>query len=89
MPTYEYHCTGCGFEFEEVQSIAAKSLSKCPKCSARVERKISGGSGLIFKGTGFYITDYKKSGSGTGSPSAKTKPPAKKPAEPKKSDESK
>ena len=62
MPTYEYYCTGCGFEFEEFQSIASEPITVCPKCKARVERKISGGSGLIFKGSGFYITDYKKSG---------------------------
>jgi putative FmdB family regulatory protein len=60
MPTYEYYCTSCGFEFEEFQSIASEPLSICPKCDERVKRKISGGSGLIFKGTGFYITDYKK-----------------------------
>jgi putative FmdB family regulatory protein len=63
MPTYEYRCTRCGFEFEEFQSIAAEPISICPKCGAAgVQRKISGGSGLIFKGSGFYITDYKKNG---------------------------
>jgi putative FmdB family regulatory protein len=60
MPTYEYYCTSCGFEFEEFQSIASEPLSVCPKCKEHVQRKISGGTGLIFKGTGFYITDYKK-----------------------------
>jgi len=59
MPTYEYYCTSCGFEFEEFQSIASEPLSVCPKCNKEVKRKISGGTGLIFKGTGFYITDYK------------------------------
>ena len=59
MPTYEYYCTECRFEFEEFQSIASEPIQKCPKCNGRVERKISGGSGLIFKGSGFYITDYK------------------------------
>ena len=59
MPTYEYYCTSCGFEFEEFQSIASEPLSICPKCNEHVKRKISGGVGLIFKGTGFYITDYK------------------------------
>jgi putative FmdB family regulatory protein len=61
MPTYEYYCTSCGFEFEEFQSIASEPLSICPRCSAPVKRKISGGSGIIFKGSGFYITDYKNS----------------------------
>jgi putative FmdB family regulatory protein len=60
MPTYEYYCTACSFEFEEFQSIAAEPVKNCPKCKKQsVIRKISGGSGLIFKGSGFYITDYK------------------------------
>ena len=68
MPTYEYFCTSCGFEFEEFQSIASEPISVCPKCNAHVQRKISGGSGLIFKGSGFYITDYKNSKSQEKSP---------------------
>ena len=59
MPTYEYHCADCGFEFEEFQSIASEPITICPRCEGHVQRKISGGSGLIFKGSGFYITDYK------------------------------
>ena len=59
MPTYEYFCTSCGFEFEEFQSIASEPISVCPKCGEHVQRKISGGTGLIFRGSGFYITDYK------------------------------
>ena len=60
MPTYEYYCSSCGFEFEEFQSIASEPIIICPKCNLEeVKRKISGGAGLIFKGTGFYITDYK------------------------------
>jgi putative FmdB family regulatory protein len=68
MPTYEYYCLSCGFEFEEFQSIASEPISECPKCDQHVERKISGGAGLIFKGTGFYITDYKKTNSSPESP---------------------
>jgi putative FmdB family regulatory protein len=75
MPTYEYRCSHCGFEFEEFQSIAAEPISICPKCGAKVQRKISGGGGLIFKGSGFYITDYKKGGTRPDSPV--TKPEAK------------
>ena len=61
MPTYEYHCTYCQFEFEEFQSMASEPISVCPHCGKnKVQRKISGGAGLIFKGSGFYITDYKK-----------------------------
>ncbi len=59
MPTYEYICKSCGYEFEEFQSITAEPISVCPKCQGRVERKISAGAGLVFKGSGFYITDYK------------------------------
>jgi len=75
MPTYEYYCTSCGFEFEEFQSIASEPLSICPKCSEEVKRKISGGTGLIFKGSGFYITDYKnkKTSKSTASKATKSK----------------
>ena len=60
MPTYEYLCTDCGFKFEEFQSIAAEPLHVCPKCKGNsVRRLISGGGGIIFKGSGFYQTDYK------------------------------
>jgi len=61
MPTYEYECTKCKFKFEEFQKITDKPLLKCPKCRARLRRLISGGAGIIFKGSGFYITDYKRS----------------------------
>lgn len=60
MPTYEYLCENCGYQFEEFQKITDPPLSKCPKCGGKVRRLISGGAGLIFKGSGFYITDYKK-----------------------------
>ena len=67
MPTYEYVCSKCGHEFEKFQSIADSPLSVCPKelCAqkkwgkGRVKKKISAGAGLIFKGSGFYITDYR------------------------------
>ncbi len=65
MPTYEYACTRCGHEMEAFQSMKDAPLKKCPQCGrASLRRKIGGGAGLIFKGTGFYITDYKK-GAGT------------------------
>jgi putative FmdB family regulatory protein len=60
MPTYEYQCTDCGFKFEQFQSIADAPLEECPSCNGKLERLISGGAGLIFKGSGFYITDYKQ-----------------------------
>jgi putative FmdB family regulatory protein len=69
MPTYEYRCRKCGFEFEEFQSIVADPLTICPRCAGPVFRVISGGSGLIFKGSGFYETDYKRKGSSSKSKS--------------------
>jgi len=60
MPTYEYTCQYCGHEFEQFQSITAKPLTKCPKCSKkRLKRLIGTGAGVIFKGSGFYQTDYR------------------------------
>lgn len=95
MPTYEYICEKCGQQFDEFQSISAKPLTVCPqnRCAkkpwgkGKVKRAISGGAGLLFKGSGFYITDYrsekykaaaKKDSSGGGK--------TEKSAEPKKSD---
>ncbi len=60
MPTYEYQCKDCGFQFEEFQSIADAPLEECPSCHGQLVRLMSGGAGLIFKGSGFYITDYKQ-----------------------------
>jgi len=66
MPTYEYLCPKCGHGFELFQSMRDEPLKKCPKCKKTgVKRLVGGGAGLIFKGSGFYITDYKKNGSGS------------------------
>jgi len=82
MPTYEYVCTKCGHEMESFHSMNDQPLKLCPACKRRaLKRKVGGGAGLIFKGTGFYITDYKKK-SGTKPDSGETKPAAK-PAETK------
>jgi len=62
MPTYEYKCTKCGTEFEVVKKITAKPGSKCPKCGSKAEPQLSGGAGLVFKGSGFYLTDYGRAG---------------------------
>jgi putative FmdB family regulatory protein len=70
MPTYEYICEKCGHQFEQFQSIAAEPLTVCPKerCGkkswgkGKVKRAIGAGAGLIFKGSGFYITDYRSEG---------------------------
>ena len=61
MPTYEYSCEACGHQFEAFQSIAAEPLRECPECGGAVKRLINGGIGLIFKGSGFYLTDYARS----------------------------
>ncbi len=63
MPTYEYVCKECGHHFDAFQSISAEPLKTCPECGGPIERKIFGGAGLIFKGSGFYETDYKKASS--------------------------
>ena len=63
MPTYEYRCSNCGHEFEEIQTFTDAPLTKCPSCQKlTLKRGIGGGAGLIFKGEGFYITDYKRRG---------------------------
>jgi putative FmdB family regulatory protein len=60
MPTYEYKCDACGFKFEKFQSIKSAPIRKCPHCGKnRVKRLIGTGAGLIFKGGGFYETDYR------------------------------
>ena len=63
MPTYEYRCPK-GHEFEVQQRITDRARAKCPRCGLGAERQMSGGAGLIFKGSGFYITDYGKDGKG-------------------------
>jgi putative FmdB family regulatory protein len=63
MPTYEYQCPD-GHGFEKFQKMSDRPRAKCPACGKSATRKISGGAGLVFKGTGFYITDYGKDGKG-------------------------
>jgi putative FmdB family regulatory protein len=61
MPTYDYDCEACGHTFEHFQGMSEANLKKCPKCAKnRLVRRIGAGAGLIFKGSGFYQTDYKK-----------------------------
>ncbi len=59
MPTYEYKCTKCNHQFEAVQKMTDNPLSKCPECRCKVKRLIGAGAGVIFKGSGFYETDYR------------------------------
>lgn len=78
MPTYEYACTKCGHTFEAFQSMKDEPLKKCPKCEKNALKRLLGtGAGLIFKGSGFYITDYKKNGSSSSSSSETGKSSAK------------
>ena len=74
MPTYDYLCKNCEHEFEKFQSMTDKPLKKCPKCGGKVQRLIGSGAGVVFKGSGFYETDYKKS---SASSSSTNKPVAK------------
>ncbi|HTY45802.1 MAG TPA: FmdB family zinc ribbon protein [Patescibacteria group bacterium] len=72
MPTYEYECMKCGRTFELLQKMSDPPVKKCPKCSGKVKRLIGSGSGIIFKGSGFYETDYKRKAKPE--PKAETKP---------------
>ena len=65
MPTYEYECRRCGKRFEKFQNITAKPLKRCPDCGGAVRRLIGKGSAVIFKGSGLYATDYRKSSRGS------------------------
>ena len=87
MPTYEYECNKCGLRFEEFQSITAEPLTKCKNsgCDGTVKRLFSSGGGFIFKGSGFYITDYRsdsyqKAAKSENSGSSSTGDNSKKPA---------
>jgi putative FmdB family regulatory protein len=61
MPTYEYECRKCGHRFDAFHSITAPSLKRCPQCRGALRRLLGTGSGVIFKGSGFYTTDYRSS----------------------------
>jgi putative FmdB family regulatory protein len=85
MPTYEYECSNCGNKFEKFQSITAAPIKKCPVCGKNTAKRLIGmGAGLIFKGSGFYITDYRsdsykeraksESGASTDGKAAESKP---------------
>ena len=94
MPTYDYKCPKCGTEFQEFQKITAKPGAKCPKCGTKAERQLSGGAGLVFKGSGFYLTDYGRGGQkkpeggekSDSSSGASDKPAEKPKSKPKKDD---
>lgn len=73
MPTYGYRCQDCGHEFEEFQSITADSLTVCPECQGDIKRRIFA-AGIIFKGSGFYVTDNAKAAPPSVTPSSETQP---------------
>jgi len=67
MPTYEYECSKCGKKFDLFQSMKDEPIKKCPDCKGKVDRLLGKGSGIIFKGSGFYETDYKRKTPSSGS----------------------
>ena len=90
MPTYDYQCQACGHHFELFQSMTAKVKRKCPECGKpKLERLIGPGAGFLFKGDGFYITDYRsdsykageKAAKDTSKPADKSDKPADKPSD--------
>jgi putative FmdB family regulatory protein len=87
MPLYEYQCKKCKHTFEKIQKFSDPEVKKCPECGGPVEKLISAPA-VQFKGTGWYVTDYAKSGSGSGSKSAKDDPPAESSASETKTEKS-
>ena len=78
MPTYEYLCQSCGHRFDVLQKITDEPLTRCPSCKrAKLKRVIGAGLGVIFKGSGFYTTDYKRSGANGSSRKSEAKPESK------------
>ena len=89
MPTYDYECTKCGHTFEVFHAVNSSPRKRCPRCEGKIKKLISAGSGLIFKGSGFYITDYKKKDSGNQVSSEKSQSTDKKKQSDKQNQESK
>ena len=81
MPTYEYQCQRCKRRQDAFQSIIAKPLTKCAKCGGRLKRLISSGSGFLFKGSGFYITDYRSKSYQDAKKKHESPPPASPPSD--------
>lgn len=77
MPTYDYKCLECNHTFELFQSMTAEPVKHCPECNGKVKRLIGAGAGPIFKGSGFYQTDYKNKSSKSPAPKSKTVPASK------------
>jgi putative FmdB family regulatory protein len=77
MPTYEYECTKCGHVFEEFKPMSAPRRERCPECRGKVERLVSGGMGVVFKGSGFYKTDSRAKTQDKSKPAADAKAASK------------
>ncbi len=88
MPTYEYKCDSCGYVFEEFQSMTDQPLKTCPQCGEKIHRLIGTGAGLIFKGSGFYLTDYKKSNTSPSKTTSSDKAKSSEPSSAPKSEKS-
>jgi putative FmdB family regulatory protein len=87
MPTYDYLCDACGHEFEEFQSISEPVLRKCPKCKKQKLRRLFGtGAAVVFKGSGFYQTDYRSDSYKKGAEKDKPKSEGSEKSEPKSSE---
>jgi len=84
MPTYEYECKHCKYTFEEFQRITAEPLKECPSCGKEVRRLLGTGAGIIFKGSGFYSTDYRSSSYDKDKKKAEEKPAKKESGDTKK-----
>jgi putative FmdB family regulatory protein len=82
MPTYEYECKSCGHTFDVFQNMSDEPVRVCPECGREVRRLIGGGTGIIFKGSGFYVTDKNKSSGGTSFKTKKDTPAADASAKP-------
>jgi putative FmdB family regulatory protein len=86
MPTYDYSCTACRHRFERFESMGDDGAKVCPKCGKKkAKRMIGTGAGLIFKGSGFYVTDYKKKSGSSGESGESSKPATKEKKEGKES----
>lgn len=86
MPTYDYQCENCGRTFEHFQSMSDDPITECSRCKGSLKRLIGGGLGIIFKGSGFYVTDNKSKNSSNTAPSGETgsKPASTESAAPRK-----
>ena len=82
MPTYEYECKSCSHSFEVIQYMADEPLKICPQCGKEIRRLINGGSGVIFKGPGFYATDKSRKGGESSSDKAPSQAPSQAPDKP-------